>query len=455
MRVAIRKAGVACGALATSAVLAFSGAAPSWASSSTLVVGGLGTPHLADIVMAQLLGGIAQGQTRVSVEWPAEAAPYTGKNDMSLGDSIAVGIDNLSAELDAALDRLSRDGNGNVINGEKVYVMGLSAGSLVVTEKLRLLVDDLDAPGADELSVYVVADSSRQALIKEARYNPQLEYTYQKPPETVYNTVVVSAEFDLLNETPDRWWNVLAWVNAAAGSIVGHIPVMFADLDDVPADYISQTVNSQGGVTTHYLVPVKELPLVTLLPFLKPFEASLRAAVERGYSRYDKPPYATSDPLATAPAQAAVMAEPAEDLAATEPEDEGSAAAEADVDLAAAESEDSTEAEAAEVAEAVATDDAADELESVSDAADDLDAVTDDEASDDETTGDEVDLLSAVDDEVEAELADTEAEADTAKSDDEESDSADDSDAAADSGDADDSDTASDDSGSEDSGSDE
>ena len=36
--------------------------------------------------------------------------------------------------LDAALARLSRDEDGNVINGERVTVVGLSAGSLVVTE---------------------------------------------------------------------------------------------------------------------------------------------------------------------------------------------------------------------------------------------------------------------------------------------------------------------------------
>ena len=42
MRVGIRKAGVACGSLVASALLAFS--SPSWASSSALVIGGLDTP---------------------------------------------------------------------------------------------------------------------------------------------------------------------------------------------------------------------------------------------------------------------------------------------------------------------------------------------------------------------------------------------------------------------------
>ena len=101
MRVGIRKAGVACGSLVASALLAFS--SPSWASSSALVIGGLDTPQLHDIIMAQILGDLTHGQERVSVNWPAEAGPYTGRGDMTLGQSIAVGIDNLNAEIAAAL----------------------------------------------------------------------------------------------------------------------------------------------------------------------------------------------------------------------------------------------------------------------------------------------------------------------------------------------------------------
>lgn len=45
---------------------------------------------LSDIVMAELLGGTLKGQPRVSVNWPAQAAPYTGSNDLTLGASINV-----------------------------------------------------------------------------------------------------------------------------------------------------------------------------------------------------------------------------------------------------------------------------------------------------------------------------------------------------------------------------
>ncbi|WP_264061007.1 PE-PPE domain-containing protein [Mycolicibacterium psychrotolerans] len=53
--------------------------------------------------MAELLGGTLEGQPRVSVNWPAQAAPYTGSNNLTLGASINVGITNLNAQIDAAL----------------------------------------------------------------------------------------------------------------------------------------------------------------------------------------------------------------------------------------------------------------------------------------------------------------------------------------------------------------
>ena len=75
--------------------------------------------------------------------------------------------------------------------------------------------------------------------------------------------------------------------NAFAGTIVEHIPAMLTDLDTVPAENITVTTNSLGGVTTSYLIPAKRLPLVTLLPFLAPQEASLKKTIDSAYARND------------------------------------------------------------------------------------------------------------------------------------------------------------------------
>ena len=448
MRVGIRKAGVACGSLVASALLAFS--SPSWASSSALVIGGLDTPQLHDIIMAQILGDLTHGQERVSVNWPAEAGPYTGSGDMTLGQSIAVGIDNLNAEITAALGRLTRDENGNVLNGEKVTVIGLSAGSLVTTEVLRQMAADPNAVGADEISFYLVADSSRQELIKDSKYNPKYDYTYQPAPDTVYDTHVITGEFDGLADMPDRWWNLTAVVNAMAGAIVVHIPVMFADLDDVPAENITVKTNALGGTTTHYLVPTEELPLVTLLPFLKPMEESLRASVERGYKRYDDVPSA-----ARTASVATVAAEPAEDTTVPEPVKAVEAAVEESADT-----EDTAPVDVADTVEVVETD--ADDTEKVTELSDEIEVAKDDDEAVEETVAEAAEEEAAEEEALEEALADDAADAESAKEEDaaEDATASDDSDAAADDSDTGaDSDTgddsSSDDSGSASSGSDE
>ena len=448
MRVGIRKAGVACGSLVASALLAFS--SPSWASSSALVIGGLDTPQLHDIIMAQILGDLTHGQERVSVNWPAEAGPYTGRDDLTLGQSIAVGIDNLNAEITAALGRLTRDENGNVLNGEKVTVIGLSAGSLVTTEVLRQMAADPNAVGDDEISFYLVADSSRQELIKDSKYHPKYDYTYQPAPDTVYDTHVITGEFDGLADMPDRWWNLTAVVNAMAGAIVVHIPVMFADLDDVPAENITVKTNALGGTTTHYLVPTEELPLVTLLPFLKPMEESLRASVERGYKRYDDVPSA-----ARTASVATVAAEPAEDTTVSEPVEAVEAAVEESADT-----EDTAPVDVADTVEVVETD--ADDTEQVTELSDEIEVAKDDDEAVEETVAEAAEEEAAEEEALEEALADDAAEAESAKEEDaaEDATASDDSDAAADDSDTGaDSDTgddsSSDDSGSASSGSDE
>ncbi len=106
---------------------------------------------------------------------------------------------------------------------------------------------------------------------------------------------------------PDRWWNFTAVLNAYAGIITEHIPTALANLDAVPADYITVTYNDLGGKTTHYLVPAKTLPLVKLFPSLKAREATLKVQIDSAYKR--------NDPVSAV--SAATFAAPQE-LAATE-----------------------------------------------------------------------------------------------------------------------------------------
>ncbi|MGE2835920.1 PE-PPE domain-containing protein [Mycobacterium sp. SMC-4] len=365
MRKSIRKAGLACGAAFASAALALSAAAPGSALSSAVVIGGLATPEVHPIVISQLLGGKLADDHDIlrDAKWPAAAGPYTGKDDPTLGQSITAGMQSLTAAINEQLALLERDANGNVVNGEKVTVVGLSAGSLVVNEVLRQMAADPNAVGADEIRFVLVADSSRQELIKDARYNPRYDYTYQPAPEVKYDIHVITGEYDGMADFPDRWWNVLAVVNAIAGGIVVHVPVMFKDYEAIPAENITETINESGGVTKHFLVPTERLPLVQLLPFLAPREAELKAKIDKGYKRNDAD---TGSARRSASTAAPVLEQAADEDDATSDTEESNVDTAVEEDAA---TEDAATEDAA--TEDVATEDVAND-EAVTDAAEDV-----------------------------------------------------------------------------------
>ncbi|KRE33223.1 colicin transporter [Mycobacterium sp. Soil538] len=307
----MRKAGVACGTAFASIALALSTATGAGASSTAVMIGGIKIPTMTDLMMAPLLEGAFKNQTRTSVTWPAQAGPYSGKGDMTLGASIAIGIPALDTAIDTALGNLSRDAQGNVIDGEKVTVVGMSAGSLVVNEVLRDWVKAGELPDPDEVSFIVIEDSSRQKLINDVKYSSKFDYTYQPPPITPYDIIVITGEYDGMADMPDRPFNFLAIANAMAGSIVVHVPVMYTtSLAELAAlegtKYYTEDTNIKGGVTKHYLVPTATLPLVQLMPWLKPKEAELKAKIDKGYSR--------NDPVTATVAKTAALA-PADDSA--------------------------------------------------------------------------------------------------------------------------------------------
>jgi len=285
MKNTIRKAGVACGTAFASIAIALTTATGASAVSTAVIIGGIKIKSMDDTLMKPLLEGAFKNDVRTSVTWPADPGPYSGKGDMTLGASIRIGIPNLDAAIDTAVGNLSAP-------TDKVTVVGLSAGSLVVNEVMRQWMEEGTMPDPSKVTFIVVEDSSRQELIKDAKYSSKYDYTYQPPPVTPFNVVVITGEYDGMADMPDRPWNFLAMANAMAGSIVVHVPVMYttsmAELEALKGTmYYEKTVNAKGGVTEHYLVPTTTLPLVQLMPWLKPKEAELKAKIQKGYSRYD------------------------------------------------------------------------------------------------------------------------------------------------------------------------
>jgi hypothetical protein len=257
-------------------------------AATVLMIGGKDQSVLSDAEMASVLDGRYAGDTRVSVEWPAQAWPLTGLTSLTVGQSVAVGIE----QLEEAIDESS---------GPTV-VLGISQGSLVVDAVQRRLA----ANGTNsQLSFVTIADMNRgNGIFTHFRgvYIPILDYTPQPEPVTPYDTIVVAKEYDGWADFPDRPWNLLATMNAIAGSgvIPGfagvHDATVSADLSQVPQKNITTTVNSRGGTTTSYLVPTRDLPLMQPLrdwgvpkPVVDAFNQLLKPVVDAGYSRNDSP----------------------------------------------------------------------------------------------------------------------------------------------------------------------
>jgi hypothetical protein len=289
-----RSIGLTLASAGCAATLALTLSAPTLAANKALMVNGIAAGELTDIAMANILGGMfgGKGIVRQNVPWPQQSRPVTGPDSLSLTESVAQGVVNLDGELTEALAQLGP--------GEKVTIVGLSGGALVVNDVMRELASDPNAPDKSQVTFVVIADSSRVGFNRN-RYDGIIGYQYRLPAETKYDTLAVAAEYDGFADFPDRWWNFLAVANAFAGTIVEHIPAMLTDLDTVPAENITVTTNSLGGVTTSYLIPAKRLPLVLLLPFLAPQEASLKETIDSAYARNDNKSTAAAVSATTEP----------------------------------------------------------------------------------------------------------------------------------------------------------
>jgi hypothetical protein len=180
---------------------------------------------------------------------------------------------------------------------------------------MRRLANDPNGPSADEISFMVLGDADR-GVFKQMRglTLPILDYTVPGIPVTKYDVTVVAGEYDGIGDWPDRSWNLLAVLNALAGTgllqqIIAepiveqyrledwgsvHYDAMFADLDQVPEKNVITTVNRAGGTTTTYLVPTADLPLLRPLKNLgvqqdviDGLQKLLRPIIDSAYIRND------------------------------------------------------------------------------------------------------------------------------------------------------------------------
>jgi len=257
-----------------------------WTPTATVVViGGMGWETVDEPVMRAILDSRYDQpeNTFVNIEWPA----YLG----TLGDSVTEASDSLYTHVMAT-------------EGPQV-VIGVSGSTFVANEVMRRLTVDPspDKPTPGDISFVIIGDGERgfiPAVVPFTGWDlPLVNYTAQPVPVTPYDAIVVKGEYDGLADWPDRPWNLLAVVNALAGSpAIDHGQIhwesIWYDIDTLPAENITTEVNAAGGTTTTYLVPTAELPMLYPLhemgvpePAIGALNSVLKPVVDVGYSRND------------------------------------------------------------------------------------------------------------------------------------------------------------------------
>lgn len=267
--------------LATAAV-AF-GLAPSAVSTTVLSVGGTGGslgklfPDGIFGTKDSFLGGAYKNDSFVVLDYPNSLWPITGPFDPTLGQSVAIGATNLVALAEATLGPL--------------VISGTSQGALVVQQAQAVLNAD---PGIPSDTTFIVIADPNVGLARTLYgvHLPIFNYTPQPLPETRFNTVVVSNQYDVFADPITDPWNLLTVANAMMSLVYVHPYAQNSDLSTVSADDITITTNSQGGTVTTYFVRTEQLPLTMVLrqlcvpaAIVDGIDKVLRPIIDAGYSR--------------------------------------------------------------------------------------------------------------------------------------------------------------------------
>jgi hypothetical protein len=256
------------------------------AGATTFVVGGtntVGAPSQASMQGLVTQKFIPQ-DLLVGVDYPAQLWPASGT--VTLDDSVGQGTE----ALDDDVQDLHRDDPD-----EPITIVGISQGAVVMNYEKRRLMAEPAADRPTDVTFVTIADPTNAdggLMTKFAPlYIPVLDFTFTGPPvNTPYHTVEYVREYDGIGDFPDHLLNVAADANALLGAVYLHAD--YGDVDPTdPANVVTTTKpNSQGGTTTHVVIPTKNLPLTQPLRDLgvnpavvDAIDKPLRKVIDAGY----------------------------------------------------------------------------------------------------------------------------------------------------------------------------
>ncbi len=274
------------GLLATTAVGATAQVAPAAPrAAETLIVGGTTFPSVSAATMASFTNTFSPNL--VNVRYPAQLAPFSG--DISLGTSVAAGAATLVQMIQASVAA-----TGSIV------VWGISQGALVINAATKALLESPHRPDPGAVTLVRVADPATPVtgmlnFLPDAVLSLLHSESMRTAVETPFNTVIIVNSYDAFSDWPVNP-NPVAVLNALAGLFYRHGQTAFVELQSVPAENISVSVNSYGATTTTYRVPSPDLPLTRPLrdaglpgSWVDALDDLLQPMVDAGYAAAPAP----------------------------------------------------------------------------------------------------------------------------------------------------------------------
>jgi len=250
--------------------------------------------------------------TLIPLVTPEEFWPITGLDDLTLDQSIAVGVQLLTTELEAQIAAAAT---------EPVVFFGNSQSATLLTLAKRTLAD-LAPADKSRLIFVLLANPNRPngGLLGRAAPtsvpNSGVSAAVATPIDTGIPTIDITFQYDAVADYPAYPSNFLSVLNTLAGARIhsGSTTTLNGYTEAELTAAISDPANRQiYGDTMYITIPAKSLPLVDLLrtfgaenrlsnfttPIADLIEPTMRLLVELGY---DRTSYGQAQPFGPLPA---------------------------------------------------------------------------------------------------------------------------------------------------------
>lgn len=247
-------------------------------SNIALIMGGTGNPQpdpaYVNSVWQTYLAANPQyaSYTPVGLYTPEDFWPVTGLTSETFGKSVQQGVTILNNAI------------MSTYAGDHVVVVGYSQSAVIATLEMRYL-DALPAamqPNPSLLSFMLLSDPNVPGTGILTHYIPGFgAFHVLTPVDTIYQTAIYTLQYDPIAYFPRSIFNIPADLNALLGFHYLH-----GTYPTLTAAQLASAVQTHIGVTTYYLIPTTNLPLLDplrlipvfgnpladlLQPFLRPF----------------------------------------------------------------------------------------------------------------------------------------------------------------------------------------